>query len=52
MVYSRYDFDLMLKYLEVENQSKFEKNGFWGNETISNRVISMKNIWEDEKLGD
>lgn len=52
MVYSRYDFDLMLKYLEVENQSKLEKNGFWGNKTISNRVISMKNIWEEEKLVD
>ncbi|MCH1420140.1 thermonuclease family protein [bacterium] len=52
MVYSRYDFDLMIKYLKVENQTKLEKKGFWGNETISNRVIAMKKIWEEEKLID
>lgn len=52
MVYTRYDFELMPKYLEKENKAQKQKNGFWGNENISNRAISMKKIWEEEKLID
>ena len=52
MVYTRYDFELMPEYLKVENQARDEKNGFWGNDNISNRAISMKKIWEEEKLID
>lgn len=52
MVYTRYDFKLMPQYLKTENKAKNEKAGFWGNEKISKRVDSMKQLWEEEKLID
>jgi len=52
LVYTRFDFDDMKPYLEVQEQAKHEKAGFWSDERIKARALSLRVLWDEEKRND
>lgn len=52
LVYTRFDFDDMKPYLEVQEQAKRENAGFWSDERIEARALSLRVLWDEEKRND
>ena len=52
LAYTRYHFKFMPQYLAAEQKAKNSHEGFWSNERIAARAISMRKLWEEEKLND
>ena len=52
LVYTRFDFDDMKTYLDVQEQAKNENAGFWSDERIKARASSLRALWDEEKLND
>lgn len=52
LVYTKFDFADMKPYLEVQEQAKHENSGFWSNERIKSRALSLRVLWDKEKQND
>lgn len=52
LVYTRFDFDDMKTYLKAQEQASHENAGFWSNERIKARALSLRLLWNEEKLND
>mgnify|MGYP001553104612 FL=1 len=52
LVYTRYDFERMQTYLEIQNRAKQDHSGFWGNPRIASKAEALNMIWMEEKTGD
>ncbi len=49
LVYTEFDFENMQAYLEKQDQARKTKAGFWSNERVSARALSMLLLWEQKK---
>lgn len=49
LVYTRFDFKDVQAYLDVQDQARQAKAGFWSNERISARASSMLLLWDEQK---
>ena len=52
LVYTRYDFDRIQQYLDVQKKAQQDGAGFWSNAMIAARSISLLKMWEEERLSD
>jgi endonuclease YncB( thermonuclease family) len=52
LVYTKFDFANMKPYLEVQEQARNENAGFWSDERIKARAVSLKVLWDKEKQND
>ena len=49
VVYTRYDFPDMDKYLNIQAEAKIVKQGLWGNARLSERVEILMQQWRKER---
>ncbi len=52
LVHTRYDFTKMADYLAVQQGAKTSYHGFWSNEIVSTRALSLLKLWEEERVND
>lgn len=52
LVYTRYDFDRMQSYLDSQKKAQQDGAGFWSNEMIAARSLSLLKMWQEERLSD
>lgn len=52
LVYTRYDFAHMQPYLAIQQEAQKNGAGFWSNEVIAARSMSLLKLWEEERLSD
>lgn len=52
LVYTKYDFANMNDYLQIQNQAKQQNAGFWSDERIQEKALSLQVLWDEERLND
>jgi endonuclease YncB( thermonuclease family) len=49
LVYTEFDFKDMQAYLKTQDEARRNQAGFWSNERVSARALSMLLLWEQKK---
>jgi endonuclease YncB( thermonuclease family) len=52
LVYTKYDFPDIEKYLAVQQKARESSAGFWSNESLVDRADSLSKLWKEERGND
>ena len=52
LVYTKYDFPDIKRYLNIQKQARDNSAGFWSNEALSERADSLSKLWKEERVND
>ena len=52
LVYTKFAFDEMKSYLDVQDQAMQGNAGFWSDKRIKARALSLRALWDEEKQND